>query len=200
MRSRMGCVLLVGLALGGCDRRSDQAEQATAPAPAGSAVTPDEAPSSGAPVAPFQPVIDRSRKGDPLPALRVTGPDGKPLALASLSGRPTLVNLWATWCGPCVKELPALGRLAARAPAGLRVLAVSQDAAEGNIDDFLARNRVGAFANHRDPQSALAFHYGGGTLPLTVLYDAQGREVLRVVGALAWDEAQGAALLKEAGA
>jgi hypothetical protein len=67
------------------------------------------------------------------------------------------------------------------------------------IEDFLAKNKVGAFANHRDPESALAFHYGGGTLPLTVLYDAQGKEVLRVVGALEWDQAEGAELLKEAG-
>jgi thiol-disulfide isomerase/thioredoxin len=202
VRSLIGSVLLTGLALGvgGCDRRSAEAEQAGAAANSASAPAADEVPSSGADTTSFKPVIDRSKKGQALPAISVAGPDGKPLALASLKGKPVLLNLWATWCGPCVKELPALDRLAARAPGGLNVIAVSQDAAEVKIGDFLTRNKVGVFANHRDPESALAFHYGGGTLPLTVLYDAQGKEVLRVVGALEWDQAEGAELLKEAGA
>ncbi|PMW91389.1 thioredoxin, partial [Pseudomonas sp. FW215-R2] len=67
--------------------------------------------------------IDRSHKGEAAPTVSFEGPDGKPMTLAAFTGKPVLVNLWATWCGPCVKEMPTLDAAAATIP----VATISQD-------------------------------------------------------------------------
>src|SRR5436190_3264677 len=69
--------------------------------------------------------IHRDHKGETAPAAEFVGPDGKPAKLADLKGKPVLVNLWATWCAPCRKELPTLDKLAASGV--VEVLAISQD-------------------------------------------------------------------------
>src|SRR6476661_747023 len=83
-----------------------------------------------APSAEAEPVkgVDRSHKGQPAPPATFDDPDGKPISLAKFKGVPVLVNLWATWCIPCVKELPTLDSLAAahRDDGQLGVIAVSQ--------------------------------------------------------------------------
>src|SRR5690242_15741843 len=56
--------------------------------------------------------VHRDNKAKPAPAAEFTDPDGKPVKLADFKGNPVLVNLWASWCAPCVKELPTLDRLA----------------------------------------------------------------------------------------
>lgn len=173
---------------GGCDRQSGDAAQpqasGTAAAPAGGAVL------SG--------VLDRSQAGAPLPAITVADPDGKTLDMASLKGQPVLVNLWATWCAPCVAELPMLGKLAVERVGELDVVLVSQDAQTGKVPSFLAAHGVPQFEAWLDPDSDLSFHYGTGTLPTTVLYDAQGEEVWRYVGANDWSSAETAKILDEA--
>src|SRR6476661_5696010 len=67
-----------------------------------------------APAAEAGPVkgVDRSHKGQPAPAIAFNDPDGGEISLADFKGTPVLVNLWATWCAPCVKELPTLNALA----------------------------------------------------------------------------------------
>ncbi len=114
---------------------------------------------------------------------------------------PVLVNLWATWCAPCVKELPTLDRLAqSHAVDGLvGVIAVSQDTGpHASVAAFLDRLKVRDLGAYHDPKMALSAALGAEVLPTTILYDAQGREVWRYVGDLDWSGEEAARLLAEA--
>ena len=129
-----------------------------------------------------------------------TTPDGKPVTLAAFKGQPLLVNLWATWCGPCVKEMPSLDRLAAKSKGKLRVLVVNQDSAKQAIDPvpaWWAKAKLANLELHRDAENNLGFAFGGGMLPTTVLYNADGKEVWRVAGGMDWDGVKAGVLLGE---
>jgi thiol-disulfide isomerase/thioredoxin len=65
-----------------------------------------------------------------LPDFLLTDPAGKELRLTDLKGKPLLINLWATWCAPCVAELPALDKLAGTLDGKVKVLSVNQDSGE----------------------------------------------------------------------
>ena len=190
MLSRSGVVLLLGLALVGCDKRAGQAEQAPP--------TADEVASAPATPAPAAGTFDRSHKGEaPLPAA-ITAPDGKDVTLASFRGKPLLVNLWATWCAPCVAEMPTLDRLAGQAGDRLQVVAVSQDLdGAAKVRPFFAERGFAHLRPYLDPKVALSTGYGVN-LPATILYDANGREVWRRVGGLDWTGAEAAKAIAEA--
>ncbi|HTU13218.1 MAG TPA: TlpA disulfide reductase family protein [Allosphingosinicella sp.] len=147
--------------------------------------------------------LDRSHAGTPAPGLAFEGPDGRPTRLAAFRGRPLLVNLWATWCGPCIVEMPALDALALRSPdgQGLQVLAVSQDM-EGRqkVTDFFAARSFQRLQPFLDSEMGLMTALGLDTLPTTILYDSQGREVWRMVGMADWQGDRVAGLLREADA
>ncbi|NKJ42979.1 MULTISPECIES: TlpA family protein disulfide reductase [unclassified Novosphingobium] len=177
---------LAAATLGGCDR------QASPPAQPSSAAA---APAGGANAAAGK--IDSSHKGAAMPAFALTGPDGTKVSSKDLAGKPVLVNLWATWCGPCVVEMPTLDKLAA---GGLRVLTVSQDSAgqADKVKGFKAEHGLAHVQMLLDPDNDLSFHYNTGVLPTTVVYDAQGKEVGRVVGAFDWTGPEAAALIKAA--
>jgi len=143
--------------------------------------------------------LDRTFAGDSLPDVTVTDPDGATLDLASLE-EPVLINLWATWCGPCVVEMPLLDDLAADLAGEVRVLTVSEDlrGAELVVPFFEARD-LPNLPRWMDRQNDLAFAYGGGAvLPLTILYDANGEEVWRVIGAYDWASAEAREAVLEA--
>ncbi len=204
MRAPIALILCGGLMLatGGCDKPSGGAEQGAAPAAnAGAgAITADEAlpEADGGASEVFSHTVDRSHAGKPMPAESITGADGKPVTLAHLAdGRPLLVNLWATWCAPCIAELPAIASMAT-ARKDLSVVAVSQDAeGQTSVGPFLKTRGIAGLPVALDPENRLAFAYATGVLPTTVLYDAKGREVLRVIGALDWAGTDGKALLAE---
>ena len=83
--------------------------------------------------------VDRSHKAKPAPDAAFKDPDGEDASLADFRGKPLLVNLWATWCAPCVKELPTLDRLSRSNGGALRVLAISQDMGpHPSVEAFLA--------------------------------------------------------------
>lgn len=144
--------------------------------------------------------VDRSRKGKAAPDTIFKDPDGGEIGIADFKGVPTLVNLWATWCAPCVKELPTLDRLAeSHALDGqLGVVAISQDMGpQGSVKAFLDKlgvRHVGAF---HDDRMALSGALGVEVLPTTILFDADGREVWRYVGDLDWTGAEAEKLLAE---
>ncbi len=145
--------------------------------------------------------VDRSQKGKPAPDTQFKDPDGGDISLADFRGVPTLVNLWASWCAPCVKELPTLQTLEeAQALDGqLGVIAVSQDMApKASVDAFLASRKIARFAAFHDPEMGLSSALGVQVMPTSVLFDADGREVWRYVGDLDWTSDEAARLLAEA--
>ena len=148
--------------------------------------------------------VDRSHKGTPAPDTTFTNPDGGTISLARFKGVPVLVNLWASWCAPCVKELPTLDELAAthRDDGKLGVVAVSQDSGpQASVQAFLARLKVKDLGAYHDPKMGLSGALGPDTvLPTSILYDANGKEVWRYVGDLDWTSPEAAKLVSEAGA
>ena len=144
--------------------------------------------------------VDRSHKGKAAPVSAFQDADGRDVTLATFTGQPVLVNLWATWCAPCVKELPTLDRAASAAPPnGLQVVAISQDSGpRPSVVAFLKSNGIATLKPYHDPAMAISGALGAQVLPTSILYDAQGRELWRYVGDLDWTGAEAARLLAEA--
>ena len=144
--------------------------------------------------------VDRSHSGQPAPEAAFQDPDGGEISLAEFKGTPVLVNLWATWCAPCVKELPTIDALA-RAhdkDGALGVVAVSQDSGpQGSVEAFLQKLKVDDLGAYHDPKMALSGALNAQVLPTTVLYDAEGKEVWRYVGDLDWTSEEARKLLAE---
>ncbi len=205
MRALIPFLLVATLVIGGCDRAKPGAEQASGALADANQASPDEVAASPDEVAPggasaVKPgEIDRSHKGNAAPTVTFTAPDGKAVTLADFKGTPVLLNLWATWCAPCVAELPTLDALAVQKGAVLKVLTVSQDL-EGKAKavPFLKDKGIAHLPAYTDPSLGLSLAYQAN-LPTTVLIDAEGREVWRVSGSLDWTGAEAAALIAEAG-
>jgi thiol-disulfide isomerase/thioredoxin len=144
--------------------------------------------------------IDRSNKGKPAPVILFNDPDGSETSLAEFRGKPVLLNLWASWCAPCVKELPTLDRLAEADGDALTVAAVSQDTGpHASVEAFLKTRGVKTLESYHDPKMGLSGALGAEVLPSSVLFDAEGREVWRYVGDLDWTGREAAKLLAEGG-
>lgn len=180
--------LLLPVVLAACGGGGEPANVADPDQPAWSG--PTEAPPTGR--------LDRSNAGDAAPATAFQDPDGAPASLADFRGKPVLLNLWATWCAPCVAEMPTLDKLAAREGDRLHVLTVSQDLdGREKVEAFFAKQGYRNLETWLDPQMALMTELKADTLPTTILYDAKGREVWRVVGMEEWESGRAALLLKE---
>ena len=186
----LSLTLPIVLLVAGCDRQSGgEAQQQENPAPAPSAAAADPEALNG--------TLDRSHAGEPLPDATIEGPNGVKLKLASLKGGPVLVNLWATWCAPCVKEMPTLDKLAAE-PGMPRILAISQDLKGPQVvNPFLQQHQFLHLQTWLDQQASLSFMYGGN-LPTTVLYDKDGKEIWRMMGGFDWSSDKAKALIAEA--
>lgn len=143
-------------------------------------------------------VIDRGEAGSPMPATALHDAAGQELVLSALQGTPVLVNLWATWCAPCVKEMPLLDALAADYDERLHVITVSQDMNGAvAVGPFFDRGGFRMIEPWLDPQGQLGFAMGGGVLPTTVLYDGEGREVWRVTGDFDWSSEEARSAIDE---
>ena len=124
-----------------------------------------------------------------VPQVAISDASGARLSLSSFKGKYILLNLWATWCAPCVKELPALARLkAAAASGGFAVVAVDVGRnTPGEARAFLDAHGAKALDTYVDSNIALLRAFNAFGLPLTVLIDPQGREIGRAVGPAGWD-------------
>jgi thiol-disulfide isomerase/thioredoxin len=124
----------------------------------------------------------------PAPELEVSARDGHPVRLADFRGRFVLVNLWATWCAPCVREMPSLDRLQARLGDRLAVMAISEDRGAGAVvDPFLAQHEIERLSVYLDPKMAATQAFRPEGLPATYLIDPQGRILGFVEGGAEWD-------------
>jgi thiol-disulfide isomerase/thioredoxin len=182
--------LVLALAIAGCDRGKPANEQANAAA---------NAMVSDAPPAPGEGKPDRSHKGLALPAMPFAAPGGGPATFGAFRGSPVLVNLWATWCAPCVKELPSLDALATRSAGKLAVVAISQDSnGDTAVGPFWKAHGLTALTPYTDSKMHLALALQADSLPTTILFDSQGKEVWRIMGGKDWTGPEAATLLAEA--
>jgi thiol-disulfide isomerase/thioredoxin len=175
------------IAVAGCDRQKAETPQAS-----------DTAAPKSAGAQRYR--IDRSGAGTALPADAVTAKDGSRVTLASLNGKPVLVNLWATWCAPCIEELPTLNRVASEVGDTGHVIALSQDLNEdpAPVHAFLEQRGWTEIASWHDSENAVGLAFGG-SLPTTILFNGRGEEVVRVIGPMDWYGEEAKALLREAG-
>lgn len=144
--------------------------------------------------------------GSDAPAFVAADLQGRPMSLDSLRGQVVLLNIWATWCGPCREEMPSMQRLHDQlAGEGLRIVAVSVDAAIGARDaDGRPGGDIGAFARAHDltftlwhdPSGDIARAYRTTGVPESFVIGRDGRIVRKVIGATEWDDEANVELLR----
>lgn len=136
--------------------------------------------------------------GSEAPEVRATDLQGRPVALSELRGEVVLLNVWATWCGPCVEEMPSMQRLyETLGPEGLHIVAVSVDAEPGGLDlDGRRGGDVAEFASRfgltfdvwRDPAGEIQNAYRTTGIPESFLIDRDGKIIKKEIGARIWDD------------
>ena len=161
-------------------------------------LTPRVGASGGPPLAGWMQNFTPSGVAGPAPRISFLDRDGTARSLADFSGRLVVVNFWATWCAPCIREMPSLVRLQQKlATSGVAVLALSEDRRGWKvIDPFVKRYGLGPLAVYHDDKGAAARALKGAGLPTTILFDGTGRELGRLAGVAEWDSADVVALIK----
>jgi thiol-disulfide isomerase/thioredoxin len=135
-----------------------------------------------------------------LPAVKFQDATGRERMLADWKGKVVLLNLWATWCLPCRREMPALDRLQQDLGSDrFEVVAVSVDRAGlQGARKFLDDTKADRLALYADPSARLATTLRAAGLPATLLIDAQGREIGRLLGPAEWDSEDAKRLIRSA--
>ena len=139
---------------------------------------------------------DRTKLGEfvpssepfPAPGISLTDGAGQTTQLSDLRGKLVIINLWATWCEPCLREMPSLERLQSRLGERIAVLAVSEDRG-GNkaVEPFIAKLGLKSVKIYIDPKSEVGHAFGARGLPTSFLIDREGKVLGRVEGAAEWD-------------
>lgn len=146
--------------------------------------------------------MSRFRSADtppPQPRGPILTGDRDEITLAGRRGQVILVNFWATWCAPCVVEMPALDALQARMGSSqFEVVAVSMDRRIEDAERFLTEHELEHLALYFDPNMNMAFAAGARGLPVSVLYDRYGREIGRLEGDADWASPEAVALIQAA--
>ena len=128
--------------------------------------------------------------GDAAPDFRITTDSGRTVTRSDFGGKLLVLNFWATWCPPCIEEMPSLNQFQkSLAAQGVVVLGVSVDRNAQTYRNFLSRANV-AFQTARDPEGRISGGYGTYQYPETYIINREGRVVEKIVGAANWtDEA-----------
>jgi thiol-disulfide isomerase/thioredoxin len=135
---------------------------------------------------------------EPLPEVKFKDAAGKERTLADWRGKVVLLNLWATWCLPCRKEMPALDRLQKELGSDkFEVVAVSVDRKGADASKkFLDETNVTQLALYVDATARMSSELRAVGLPATLLIDTEGREVGRLLGPAEWDSADAQRLIR----
>ena len=134
----------------------------------------------------------------PAPTAEFKTPAGKRLTLADFRGRVVLLNLWATWCGPCRSEMPSLDRLQAmHRDDGLAVVTVSIDR-EGSVAvrRFFDQSGIRSLSPYLDANGKTSSALGARSIPTTLLIDRTGNVIGSLIGAIEWDSPEALALIE----
>ncbi len=127
-----------------------------------------------------------------LPAIKILGPKGDFINIRKFGGRYTVLNIWATWCGSCIKELPSLGRLNKMIPyeKGWQVIAISIDFKENlpKVAKFTKLYGVEDIANYNDYNMELQKNINVSKLPMTLIVNKSGRILYEIHGAAVWHD------------
>jgi len=147
-------------------------------------------------VAAFEIAADRPR----VPTEDFTDSDGDDVSLRDFRGRVVLLNLWATWCGPCRHEMPSLDRLQAQQGGDdFVVITLSSDRGEARaVEPFFDEYGIDALTAYYDPMNAMGRALDVRGLPTTLLVDREGREIGRLEGPAEWDSPEALALIDAA--
>lgn len=194
MRPVIPFLLFAVLLIGGCNKQPPAVSQANetiaAPAPGNVTETVVEETIG---------TLDRSHKGEAGPATPFQSPAGATVTLANFRGKPVLLNLWATWCPPCVKEMPTLDALAQSLGDSVQVITLSQDTdlSVKKVVPFLEQGGFKKLEPYLDTRSAMSTGLVV-QLPTTILYDSEGKEVWRMAGGMDWTQQTARELVAEA--
>lgn len=141
-----------------------------------------------------------AKEPKPLPELAFTDAEDKPVTLSSYKGKTVLMNFWATWCAPCVKEMPSLDKLQAEMSKDkFVVLPLSLDGpSRAKVAPFYADRKLANLGIFFDKGKKVLGALGVSVLPTSILVDAQGRELGRLEGDADWDKPEAVALMKAA--
>ena len=111
----------------------------------------------------------------PAPAFTLTSRAGKPVSLADLKGQVVMINFWASWCGPCRQEFPALDEMYKKyKPMGFEMVGINVESEKSDAEKFLGATPV-SFPILFDPDNKVSGTYGVSAMPTTFLVDRQGR-------------------------
>ena len=135
-----------------------------------------------------------------LPALQFQDGSGKPLTLADWKGRVVLLNLWATWCAPCRKEMPDLSKLEKELGSDqFEVVAISVDRKGAEASSaFLKETGADNLKLYVEPSTKIVNDLQSAGLPATLLIDRQGRELGRILGPADWASPEAQDIIKAA--
>lgn len=140
-------------------------------------------------------VLDAPR---PVPTTAFSDAEGAPVVLADFKGKVVLLNFWATFCAPCLEEMPSLNRLQAQLGGeDFQVVAVDLDRRRlDRARQWLVDNGVDRLGFYHDQSNQIARDVGLVGMPTTLLIDRSGQEVARLLGAAEWDEPPATTLIK----
>ena len=140
--------------------------------------------------------VKRPRLGEfipnspPIPAPTISAVDlaGNTVSLSDFAGRLVLINFWATWCEPCLREMPSLERMQSRLGDKITVVAISEDrGGSKTVEPFINKLGLKSFKTYLDPKSDAGRAFKVAGLPTSFLIDRDGRVLGRVEGAAEWD-------------
>jgi thiol-disulfide isomerase/thioredoxin len=160
---------------------------------AGSAFKPAGPPAATGAMAKLKPTPPA-----PPPTTGFVDADGKPVTLADFKGQVLVVNLWATWCAPCVHEMPTLAALQSHYQGKpVKVVAISVDAAASTdkAKAFIAKNAPLAFYQNADLKLPFALDPPAQEFPTTLIYDKSGLQRMRMTGDADWSTAEAKAVI-----